>query len=68
MALALAGGLLRQGWSQEDVAAYMMAVADAAGDEETRDRVAAASYTADRLAHAETATGWPLGQLLVRRW
>ena len=64
VALALAGGLLRQGWSQEDDR-RIHGPWQAAGDEETRDRVAAASYTADRLAQAQTATGGPTSPSLV---
>jgi replicative DNA helicase len=64
-ALALAGGLLRLGWDEEQVATFVKAVADAAGDEETRDRAAAASYTGQRLAEGHSATGWKrLGQFV----
>jgi hypothetical protein len=57
-ALALAGGLTRLEWSEEDVASFIEIVAQAADDEETRDRAKAASYTAARLAAGHTATGW----------
>jgi hypothetical protein len=64
-ALAMAGGLLRLGWDEEEVVACVEAVADAAGDEETRDRAAAASYTSQRLAEGHSATGWKrLGQFV----
>jgi hypothetical protein len=75
-ALAVAGGLLRLNWDEVDVAEFIEAVADAAGDEETRDRAAAARYTAKRLKDGNTATGWRrLGQFVgddvvskVREW
>jgi hypothetical protein len=58
-ALALAGTLLRAGWREADAALFLEAVADAAGDEETRDRVRAVFSTARRLATEQPATGWP---------
>ena len=59
-ALALAGAFLRARWSEDGVADFIEAVALAAGDEETRDRVAAAVHrdaigarqVRDRLASA----------------
>lgn len=44
-ALALAGWLLRCGWSEEDCRAFVRAVAEAAGDDEAADRVAAVAST-----------------------
>jgi hypothetical protein len=75
-ALALAGGLSRLGWSEGDVAAFIEAVAHAAGDEEPRDRVATAKSTVIRLAADQPVTGWQhLGQCIdgqivakVREW
>lgn len=75
-ALALVGGLHRLGWTEDGAADFVAAVADAAGDEETRKRVETAGYTARRLAERRTATGWPrLAQYLggevvdrVRTW
>lgn len=58
VALALAGGLLRAGWAQEAVEAFIESVAWAAGDDEVQDRVDTVSYTARRLAADKPATGW----------
>ncbi|MGQ9532564.1 MAG: hypothetical protein ACUVTQ_07140 [Desulfotomaculales bacterium] len=57
-ALALAGGLLRAGWGEEDAARFIAAVARAANDEETAKRAEAAEYTARRLSENGPATGW----------
>ncbi len=70
--LALAGWLLRRGWGEEEVAEFVRAVAEAAGDEEARDRARNAATTARRLLEGRTATGWPrlrdlLGEQVVRR-
>lgn len=56
--LALAGGLLRLGWTAGETATFVSSVAEAAGDEETRKRVDAVEYTARRLSEHRTATGW----------
>jgi hypothetical protein len=71
-ALALAGGLLRAGWTESVVANFIQAVARAAGDEESAKRAEAAEYTSRRLASSHSATGWPsliniLGQSVVTR-
>ncbi|OWK39413.1 DUF3987 domain-containing protein [Fimbriiglobus ruber] len=57
--LALAGGLLRQGWDITRVETFVAAVAAATDDEETADRVRNVAGTADRIAGGEPATGWP---------
>jgi hypothetical protein len=57
-ALALAGGLLRAGWDEAQTVHFMAAVARAAGDEETADRVHAVASTADALRTARPTTGW----------
>ncbi len=75
-ALALAGALIRAGWTEEDTGRYIRDVAAAAGDEETAKRATAAEYTRRRLDRHQSATGWPrLAQLLgsevvdqVRQW
>lgn len=75
-ALALAGGLLRAGWSEEETAHFIAAICAVAGDEETRARIQTARYTLQRLAAGEQATGWPtLAKLIdprivdkVREW
>lgn len=58
-ALALAGALLRAGWTPEDVEVFLRAVADGAGDEEAEDRVKAVASSAETLASGDPATGWP---------
>ncbi len=75
-ALALAGGLLRAGWTVDDTAAFVETVAAAAGDEEAGKRGEAAHFTDRALANGDPATGWPtLAELLapavvdrVRSW
>ncbi|MDP9374533.1 MAG: YfjI family protein, partial [Chloroflexota bacterium] len=64
-ALALAGGLLRAGWAEEEVKGFIAGVAEAAGDEELRDRVRAGVDTSRRQAEGQVTTGWRrLGELL----
>lgn len=58
-ALAVAGALLRAGWAADEVEHFIEAVALAAGDEETRDRVRTVASTAARLAEGGAATGLP---------
>lgn len=73
---ALAGMLLRSGWSEEDVSKFVLAVTIAAGDEESKQRVRDVVSTARRLATGCTATGTPtLAQIIgnevlqrVRQW
>lgn len=75
-ALSLAGGLLRAGWSVEDVKRFIEAVCVAVGDEETADRIRAAKTTDLRLRANDEATGWPtlakiIGQPVagrIREW
>ncbi|MDQ3258276.1 MAG: bifunctional DNA primase/polymerase, partial [Acidobacteriota bacterium] len=75
-ALALAGGLLRAGWSEDETAAFIEAVCDAASDEETDSRIKTVCYTLDKLESGEHVTGWPtLAKLMdgrvvssVREW
>ncbi len=56
---ALAGMLLRADWTEQDVCHFVEAVALAAGDEETRQRVRDVISTAKRLAAGQAATGAP---------
>jgi hypothetical protein len=56
---ALAGGLLRSGWSEDDTEHFIEAVCVAAGDEETRSRIKTVCYTHRKLAAGAHATGWP---------
>lgn len=58
-AMALAGALLRHRWLVDDTVDFIGAVAFAAGDEEARDRVAAAITTDARLKAGQSATGLP---------
>ncbi len=58
-AMAVAGALLRAGWSADEAEAFIAAVAEAADDEETRDRGRAVTSTAARLAGGGEATGLP---------
>jgi len=70
VSLALAGVLLRNGWSEDDARDFIVDVARTAGDEEARARGANVRTTASRLAEADKArregreptkrvTGWP---------
>ena len=58
-ALALAGALLRGGWSDDEVASFIRDVARVAGDEESQERAAGVRTTARRLANEGQATGLP---------
>lgn len=64
-ALALAGGLLRAGWQIDEAQQFVLAVAEAAGDEEAQDRLGGVPTTASRLATDTPATGWPRLALLL---
>ena len=65
-ALALAGGLLRAGWSVEKVETFLAAVCAAAGDDDLKDRLRAVRDTAGALEAGETTvTGWPTVEKLV---
>ena len=72
IANALAGMLVRGGWSEEATAHFIRSVATAAGDEEARDRAGTAVSTARTIGAGRRATGAPtlarpLGQPLVDR-
>ena len=56
---ALAGMLLRAGWTEPQTEKFMEAVATGAKDEETRQRVRNVLSTAGRLATDKSATGVP---------
>lgn len=58
-ALALGGGLLRAGWTEDEGTQFVLAVVEAAGDEEAEKRAASVAGTAATLAAGEPATGWP---------
>jgi hypothetical protein len=57
--LALAGWLLRAGWSVEDTETFVRAVCTAAGDEEVKKRVKNVKDTADAIATSGNVTGLP---------
>jgi hypothetical protein len=57
-ALALAGGLARGGWSEDDAAEFVRCVAETANDPEVRDRESAARDTVGRVRSGSNATGW----------
>jgi len=56
-ALALAGGLSRAGWDENEAAHFIEAVAIAAGDEETKSRVRTVAGTFKK--RDVPITGWP---------
>ncbi|MCC6144994.1 MAG: DUF3987 domain-containing protein [Candidatus Hydrogenedentes bacterium] len=58
-AMALAGMLLRGGFSQERTEEFIDAICDAANDDEEEDRVRCVAYTAEKIAAGEPATGTP---------
>jgi hypothetical protein len=59
LSLALAGGLLRAGWTEQEAEHFINAVCTAAQDEETRARVQSVIGTAKKLTSGEHVTGWP---------
>jgi P4 family phage/plasmid primase-like protien len=64
-AMALAGMLLRGGWSEEAVDDFAGAVARAAGDEESWKRERKAQRTAAKIAGGKRATGIPVLVALI---
>ena len=75
-AMALAGMLLRAGWTEADAKTFIESLATAAGDDEVHDRVRTVADTAQRLAAGLEATGAPkLAELMgddivkaVKKW
>jgi hypothetical protein len=68
LSLALAGGLLRTGWTEQEAEHFIGAVCTAAQDEETRARVQSVIGTAKKLTSGEPVTGWPtLAKIIDRR-
>jgi hypothetical protein len=57
--LALAGGLLRCGWSEDKTAHFIKAVCIAANDEETQARISDVASTATKHSAGEPIQGWP---------
>jgi hypothetical protein len=67
--LALAGGLLRSGWSVERVEILVDSLAAATRDEERSSRVADVRSTATKIRENKPAFGWPnLAKLLRDGW
>ncbi len=58
-ALALAGTLLRHGWTEEEAVRFVRVVCECAGDEETHARLKNVSTTRERLVTGRKATGIP---------
>jgi len=58
-ALALAGGLLRAGWTEDKTARFIEALCATAGDEETRERIKTVCHTLRKLEDGANVTGWP---------
>jgi hypothetical protein len=58
-AMALSGGLARDGWNPEQVGAFVRAVAVAAGDEEANARAQKAVPTSKKQEDGKKTTGWP---------
>jgi P4 family phage/plasmid primase-like protien len=75
-ALALAGMLLRAGWTEKTTKRFLRAVAAAAKDEETSSRLQDVVTTASRIRDGENVTGAPtLAELIgddivttIRKW
>lgn len=59
LALALAGVMLRAGWTVEEAEHFIAAAARVAGDDELQDRRQAVRDTLERLSKGESATGIP---------
>lgn len=57
--VALAGGLLRCGWTERNAAYFVTQVARAGGDEEASSRQKDVETTAKRLARGEDCQGFP---------
>jgi DNA polymerase I-like protein with 3'-5' exonuclease and polymerase domains len=64
----LAGGLLRAGWSVDDVDRFIAAIAEAIGCADRRDFARAAESAKDKLDKNEHVTGWPKLAELVGNW
>jgi Bifunctional DNA primase/polymerase, N-terminal len=71
-AMALGGALGRAGWEEDEVAEFVGAVAVAANDEESDDRVDVARRSVSKTADQKKVTGWPtlakaVGEAVVKR-
>jgi hypothetical protein len=65
-AMALAGGLGRAGWAEDRVCRFALAVAEAAGDEESLMRASKAGPTGRKQEEERNTTGWPTLAKLLR--
>jgi putative DNA primase/helicase len=70
--LALAGGLLRGGFSEVEAESFIAVVARAAGDDEWQARTKNVATTAKKLEEGKRIQGWPtlgklMGEALVER-
>jgi hypothetical protein len=66
-AMALAGGLHRVGWGDDEIKSFITAVCEAAGDEpgDASRRLDAARYTSEKFTAGKPTTGWTrLAELL----
>jgi hypothetical protein len=59
VALALAGGLLRNGWDVDEAATFICSAASIGGDDEAEDRRLDVLSTARRLEDGGETVGWP---------
>jgi hypothetical protein len=63
--LALAGGLLREGWTFERAERFIGALALVTGDEETAKRIQTVVQTAPKVEQERHTTGWPTLEGLI---
>jgi hypothetical protein len=63
--LALAGGLLRAGWTFERAERFIGALALVTGDEETAKRIQTVVQTAPKVEQERHTTGWPTLEGLI---
>ncbi len=59
LTMALSGGLLRNGWQEDEVVSFVEAICSATGDEETEGRLATVTSTNEKLVGGEHVTGFP---------
>lgn len=69
---ALAGGLFRAEWTEDEASHFIERICFAANDEETRSRLGSVIGTAAKMRQASPVTGWPtltklIGPLVVDR-
>ena len=56
--LALSGGLARAGWAVDEAESFVLALAEATGDDEARSRVDTVARTFEKVKSGDQATGW----------